>query len=314
MFYISYILHITVTLCVSCEVTIMLEKFKANLMFQLLLKRKDINKAYKMVGPEDSWYDTITKVHQSLAEIRQLPHEDWELESFDGLKLKGVFYPGTSNKTMIWVHGYTSHAERESAFPGLFYHSLGFNVLIPYLRSHGPSEGKYISFGALEYRDMMDWVEKVNARIPNGQIILHGLSMGGGIILALATREMPNVKCLISDAPTIGIPQAFRGIVSGTFKKDADKIYEHLMNRFRREFSVDINEFDWAEKISTSRYPLLLSAGSNENMEESLNQLKAAAQETSVLILPGCNHGNGMYKQTELYQNTIKKFIAKHMA
>lgn len=293
----------------------MLEKFKANLMFRMLLQRKDINKAYKMVGPEDSWYDTITTVHQSLAKIRQLPHEDWELDSFDGLNLKAVFYPGTSNKTIIWVHGYTSHAERESAFPGLFYHSLGFNVLIPYLRSHGPSEGKYISFGALEYRDMMDWVDKVNARIPDGQIMIHGLSMGGGIILELATREMSNVKCLIADAPTTGIPAAFRGIVSNTFKKGSDKILACVQERFRKEFSVDMAEFDWSEKISTSRYPLLLSAGSNENMEEGLEQLKAASpQETTVLILPGCNHGNGMYKQTELYQNTIKEFIAKHMA
>ena len=49
----------------------MFEKLKANILFERLLKRPDIDKAYKMVGPEDSWYDTITKVHNSLAEIRQ---------------------------------------------------------------------------------------------------------------------------------------------------------------------------------------------------------------------------------------------------
>ena len=52
----------------------MFEKLKANILFNNLLKRPDIDKAYKMVGPEDSWYDTITKVHNSLAEIRQNPH------------------------------------------------------------------------------------------------------------------------------------------------------------------------------------------------------------------------------------------------
>jgi hypothetical protein len=30
---------------------------------------------------------------------------------------------------------------------------------------------------------------------------------------------------------------------------------------------------------------------------------------TQIIILPGCNHGNGMYKQTELYQKTIREFI-----
>ena len=55
----------------------MFEKFKARVIFEQLMKRPDINKAYKMVGPEDSWYDTITTVHNSLAQIQKLPHEDW---------------------------------------------------------------------------------------------------------------------------------------------------------------------------------------------------------------------------------------------
>ena len=104
--------------------------------------------------------------------------------SFDNYKLKAIYYPcKNSSKTMIWVHGYTSHAERESAFPSLFYRSLGYNVLIPYLRAHDISQGKYISFGALEHLDMINWGNKVNSINPNGKIILHGLSMGGGIVL-----------------------------------------------------------------------------------------------------------------------------------
>jgi hypothetical protein len=35
-------------------------------LFNMLLKRPDINKAYAMVDKTDSWYDTIKKVHDSL--------------------------------------------------------------------------------------------------------------------------------------------------------------------------------------------------------------------------------------------------------
>ena len=76
----------------------MLEKMKAGIVFNAVLKRKDIKKAYKMVGPEDSWYDTISTVHKSLAKIKTLPHEDWQITSHDGLILKGIFYPGTCDK------------------------------------------------------------------------------------------------------------------------------------------------------------------------------------------------------------------------
>lgn len=292
----------------------MLEKLKANIVFEVLMKRHNIDKAYKMVGPEDSWYDTITTVHNSLALIKKLPHEDWQITSHDGLSLKGIFYPGTNDKTLIWVHGYTSHAERESAFPGLFYHSLGFNVLVPYLRAHGPSQGKYLSFGPMESLDMKKWVDRVNERIPNGQIMLHGLSMGGGIILDLAAMELENVKCVLADAPSPSIPEFFKAVTYGTFKKDQQKILSCLHQRFEKEFNAKAEDYDRVQTIKNGKYPVLLTAGGNENQDEILAAIKQNnPQPTQVLILPGCNHGNGMYKQTELYQSAIKEFVETHM-
>ena len=291
----------------------MLEKIKADILFHKLLKRPDISKAYAMVGPEDSWYDTIRTVHHSLAQIQKLPHETLEITSHDGLKLNAVFYPCESDRTVIWVHGYTSHAERESAFPALFYRSLGCNVLIPYLRAHGPSEGKYISFGALEHLDIMRWVERINEMIPDGQIILHGLSMGGGIVLDLADKEMKNVKCIISDAPSVSILDFFRNVSSNAFKTGQEKIAAYACKRFKKEFSVDAACFERLETVKNSRYPILATAGSNEQMDDILMTIqKNNPMETEILILPGCDHGNGMYKQTEMYQSAIKAFVGRY--
>ena len=215
---------------------------------------------------------------------------------------------------MIWIHGYTSHAERESAYPGLFYYGLGFNVLIPYLRAHGPSEGKYIALGALEYMDIMGWVDKVNAVHPDGKILIHGLSMGGGIALDLATCEMENVIGLVVDAPSGTIEGMLRGISCGVFKKDGNKVADCVLELFQKEFAADARAFDRVDNIKRGRYPLLLSAGSNEQMDDMLAKIQQNnPMDTTVIILPGCNHGNGMYKQTELYQNGIREFIEKYL-
>ena len=291
----------------------MFETIKARYLFRKYLKRPDIMVAYKMVGPEDSWYDTITTVHNSLAEIQKLPHENWEITSHDGLKLKALFYPGTTDKTMIWIHGYTSHGERESAFPGLFYHSLGYNVLIPYLRAHGPSEGKYISFGPMEALDMERWIGKLNDRVP-GSILIHGLSMGGGVALDLAVRELENVKCMVVDAPSYCISEFFGWQARSNSKNHSDKLLSCLYQRFRKEFSVRAEDYDRRENIRHGKYPILFTAGSLEEQEAVLNLMKERnPQPTEVLILPGCNHGNGMYKQTELYQKAIREFAQRYM-
>ena len=224
----------------------MFEKLKANILFTTLLKRPNIKKAYAMVSEKDPWYDTITKVHNSLKEIQELPHDMLEITSHDNLKMKGVYYPNNNSKnvTVICIHGYTSHAEREWAFPGLFYLSLGYNVLITYQRAHGLSEGKYFTFGALEYKDMLKWVSKINEMNPNDNIIIHGLSIGGKIALDLADKNMKNVKGIIADAARVSIEGFFKAVTQQMYKKSSDKVMLYFNERFNQEFGVDIKDYE----------------------------------------------------------------------
>ena len=68
------------------------------------------------------------------------------------------------------------------------------------------------------------------------------------------------------------------------------------------------------KKLLQSIYPILLSAGSEEHLEKLFEDIKTVnPKETEIIILPGCNHGNGMYKQTKMYQDCIKEFINKYI-
>ena len=192
--------------------------------------------------------------------------------------------------------------------------SLGYNVLIPYLRGHGLSEGKYLSFGALDVSDIKKWVDKINEINPKGKIIIHGLSMGGGIVLNLSNSDMENVRCLISDAPSVSIRSFFENVSKEVFKSNSNKIASFAIKRFKKEFNLDVDEFESINIVSKSKYPILLSAGSNEHLFDLFETIKNVNKfDTDIIILPGCNHGNGMYKQTELYQNKIKEFINKYI-
>lgn len=293
----------------------MFEKIKAKITFDKLLSRPDINKAYAMVGPEDPWYETIKTVHESLDEIHKLPHEVLEIKSSDGLTMRGIYYPAAekSDKTVICIHGYTSHAEREWAFPGLFYHSIGFNVLIPYQRAHGISEGTKITFGVMEIFDMVYWISEVDTLTPKGKILIHGLSMGGGIALELSNSEFPNVKGIIADAPTSSVESFFYNVSREIFKKNSDIIAKYAIEDLNRYTGLESRYYNFVETVKESSYPILLSAGSMEHREEQFEEIKRNNPcDTEILILEGCNHGNGMYKQTKIYQEKIKSFIDRY--
>ena len=293
----------------------MFERIKAKILFKKLLGRPDISLAYKKVGEDDPWYETINKVHASLEKILKLDHEVLEIHSEDGYLLKGIYYPCVgSKKTVICIHGYTSHAEREWAFNGLFYHELGYNVLIPYQRAHGISEGKYITFGALESKDSILWAKKINGLVEGGEIIFHGLSMGGGVLLNLCDLEINNVKGLIIDAPSLSISNFFDNVSKEFFKRNSDKIAYLCKKRFNEEFDVDINDYNGLERVKNSRYPILLARGENEELQEYFDEIvKSNPNKTKVVVLKGCDHGNGMYKETEVFQSAIKEFLTEVM-
>lgn len=293
----------------------MFESIKAKVFIEKALARPNIDNAYKMVDKEDSWYETIKKVHDSVKEISKNNSTILEIKSFDNLTLKAKYYyqEDINAPTVICVHGFTSHAEREWAFPGLFYLSLGFNVLIPYQRAHGLSEGDFITLGALEYKDMINWIKKINEFAPDSKILIHGLSMGGGIALDLINKELKNVKGIIADAPSMSIDSFFINVCKNVFKENGEKVAKLAIKRFNKMFNTDVAKFDRMKNVENSKYPLLLSAGSNEEYDDLFTYLKSISPcEVDIIILKDCNHGNGMYKKTKAYQSAIKKFIKRN--
>ena len=83
------------------------------------------------------------------------PHEDVYIQSEDGLKLHGTYFPGKDPKrAVICFHGYTSRGLND--YPSLarwFYMGCGLGVLTVDERAHGDSEGTYIGFGCLDRLD-----------------------------------------------------------------------------------------------------------------------------------------------------------------
>ena len=161
---------------------------------------------------------------------------------------------------------------------------------------------------------MIEWINKVNEINPNGKIVLHGLSMGGGIVLNLSNKDLENVKCLIADAPSVSIKDFFINISQSVFKNNYEKIANYAFKRFKKEFGYDVSDFENKEIIASCKYPLLLSAGSEEHLDNLFEEIKKInPNETDIIILPGCNHGNGMYKETKLYQEKIIDFLNKYI-
>lgn len=135
------------------------------------------------------------------------------IKSRDGLVLKGRLYKKQKNKpraVVIAVHGFHSGGLRDMGRFADMYARNGFDYLIISQRSHFDSEGEYLTFGAKESFDILDWadiVRKIYA--PDIPIILHGVSMGAATVLIATgihdnlvdSNIKPNIICCIADSP-----------------------------------------------------------------------------------------------------------------
>ncbi|MBE6936617.1 MAG: hypothetical protein E7458_09035, partial [Ruminococcaceae bacterium] len=110
-------------------------------------------------------------------EARALPQEGVEIRSFDGLRLRGVYYeyaPGAPIELMF--HGYRGTAERDLSGGVQRCFALGHSALLVDQRGCGGSEGHAATFGVREHRDCMSWIAFLIRRFgPEVRIILTGI-------------------------------------------------------------------------------------------------------------------------------------------
>src|SRR5690625_2967095 len=113
------------------------------------------------------------------------PFQPIEITSFDGLTLQGYYLEAKkpTTKTVVFAHGYLGHAKDMGLYGEYYYEELGYNIFTPDLRGHGKSEGDYYGFGWHDRLDLIKWLDELERRSGEIEIVLHGLSMGAATVL-----------------------------------------------------------------------------------------------------------------------------------
>lgn len=135
-------------------------------------------------------------------EMRSLPCREFEITSFDGLKLYARYYEQRAGAPIeLMFHGYRSSAERDLCGGIRRCFEIGHNAFIVDQRACGKSEGSVIGFGITECRDCLDWVDLIVREFGSDiSIILTGISMGAATVLTASGEPLPdNVIGVLAD-------------------------------------------------------------------------------------------------------------------
>lgn len=266
----------------------------------------------KMDGTDWNQYKDFMEERKSY--MLAQPHEDVWIESEDGLKLHGTWFPvGDKKKTVICFHGYTSQGMNDYICLSGYYLKHGYSMLLVDERAHGQSEGEYIGFGCLDRNDAMGWLDWVLEECGEDvQILLHGTSMGGSTVLMASGLELPRqVKGIVSDCAFTSPKDVFTHVLHTMYHLPAFPMIQIADRVNKKKAGYGLDECNAAREVQKATVPILFIHGESDTFVPTRMCKEIydnCASPKQILTVPGAAHAESYYKDTAAYEQALDSF------
>ena len=288
--------------------------------FRFSIQRYKVERSDEQYEEPDSiWLPFRERMKEAQDYIRAHTAERVKLTSFDGLELTALYLPveGEAKGTVLAFHGYRSLATIDFALEVEFFHRMGYRVLLPYQRSHGESQGKYVTYGVKERYDCRDWAWYLEKRFGEEEpLFLAGISMGCATVVMSMGLDLPkNVRGVIADC---GFTTPWE-IMAHVAKRDFHLppfpfLYLlDLLARLRAGFSL--KGADTRKALEKSRLPVLFIHGDGDDFVPlwmTQENYRVCRGEKELIVVPGAGHAQSFGMATQRCEEAMEKFLKKY--
>ena len=237
-----------------------------------------------------------------------------EVESHDGLRLIGHWYPAEQPKRiLIAMHGWRSSWSRDFGVIAPFWHDNGCSVLYAEQRGQGASEGKYMGFGMLERYDCLKWAQWASENNPdNLPSYLGGLSMGATTVLMTGDLELPdNVRGIMADCGFTSAHDIWKHVAEENLHLRFAVHAAAANDLCKKKISIGSQECSTVDALKQCKVPVLFIHGADDNfvpVRMTYENYAACSSEKHLLIVPGADHAMSYCVEQDRYEKAAKDF------
>lgn len=239
--------------------------------------------------------------------------ESVSIKSHDGLNLSGVYIDNDKTDILfILFHGYRSGAVHDFSGAVRFYYDRGYSILLVDQRSHGMSEGKYITYGARERFDCRDWCRYAKERFPEKKVFIDGISMGASTVLMASGLDLPdNVVGVIADCGYTS-PYEIISKVAAEMGYPVKIVMPVLSSAIKLIAGFDPKGCSTLDAMEKNTLPVLLVHGKADSFvpyEMSVRTYDACRAPKTLLIVDNADHGVSFFVDNEKVVKVLSDFI-----
>ena len=264
----------------------------------------------------NGWYPYRDQLQEGADWIRAQEKETLEMKSFDGLTLRGCYIPCEgATRCALLFHGYHGYPHTDFAPLMRFYHELGCNIFYADERAMNSSDGRIITFGVHESRDLFDWVKLVNERYPGQKLFLGGVSMGASTVLYATRFELPeNLLGIVADCGFTSPYEIIKHVMRQNFPFLPLWLLvpEEWLCRLIGRFSM--KDCDTRELLRNAKQPVLFIHGTDDDFvptEMSREGFEACASPKKLVLIPGAGHACSAMQEPETVRSAIRGFLTE---
>jgi fermentation-respiration switch protein FrsA (DUF1100 family) len=241
-----------------------------------------------------------------------LNYREVSIQSTDGLELAGWRVPGNDPaRAVVLVSGIEGDkSDRHLVKSASVYAGAGYGVLMIDLRAQGGSEGKRVTMGYKEVRDVLGALLWLNERgFTREEIVLHGFSLGGATVLRAAPQS--GVAAVVEESAYSDLLLMLRQQlpkVSGLPSFFTPGIFV-IGKLFLGIDPWAVRPEEDARRLCEKGIPLLIIHSTDDEIVpfEHARRIKAACSEATLWKIEGYEHVSA-YSHPE-YQQRILSFL-----
>ena len=236
------------------------------------------------------------------------------VKAYDDVKLAGkLFVKEHAKQNIILFHGYRGKPEGDFCLENEWLKDLDVNILCIYQRGIYPSEGKYITMGYKESKDVHSWVNFILSQydLPT---YLWGVSMGASSVMFALKEKMPKqIKGIIADCGYTNAYEQFKNEIKPMVTTPVAvcalffyNIWCHLFLHF------GLKKLNTKNILSSNEIPTLFVHGKNDKfvLPYFAEQNHAANKGAkSLLLVDNAGHNKSFCINPEEYKKEVLKLL-----